>query len=142
MDRTAYNRQWARNNSEKRKAASRRCYRRAMKNPIRRAKIRANRKAWRLAHKHQVCVYSQKWRHRNDPPTRPKPKWCELKCGRRATDHDHTPGKFRGWLCRYCNWGLGHFKDDPALLIRAAHYLRRHRCKQRKRRDIQPSPRR
>lgn len=38
-------------------------------------------------------------------------------------DHDHDTAVNRGILCPNCNVGLGHFKDDPTLLIRAVLYL-------------------
>ena len=38
-------------------------------------------------------------------------------------DHCHTSGRIRGVLCASCNKGLGHFKDDPDLVKRAAHYI-------------------
>jgi hypothetical protein len=59
--------------------------------------------------------------------TLPRPAHCELcDAASKSTlhrDHDHITGQFRGWLCCSCNWGLGNFKDNPALLRKAAEFL-------------------
>ena len=47
-------------------------------------------------------------------------------------DHDHNccPGQrscgkcVRGLLCPNCNMGIGHFKDNPAIMINAIRYLK------------------
>ena len=41
-------------------------------------------------------------------------------------DHCHNSGKIRGLLCHRCNVGLGHFKDQESLLLKAALYLHNH----------------
>jgi len=38
-------------------------------------------------------------------------------------DHDHETGKIRGILCRYCNMGLGFFRDSIDNLKSAITYL-------------------
>lgn len=38
-------------------------------------------------------------------------------------DHCHKTGKVRGILCRSCNLGIGHFKDNIETIKNAAKYL-------------------
>jgi Recombination endonuclease VII len=47
------------------------------------------------------------------------------KRGRIAIDHNHTNGAIRGILCYGCNWGLGHFVENPTRLRSAIRYLKR-----------------
>ena len=42
---------------------------------------------------------------------------------RLSLDHDHKLKTNRGLLCSRCNHGLGHFKDNPELMRRAAEYI-------------------
>lgn len=41
-------------------------------------------------------------------------------------DHCHSTGVVRELLCGHCNKGLGHFFDNPELLIAAANYIIKH----------------
>lgn len=50
-------------------------------------------------------------------------KSCSRSGCRLVVDHCHTTGKIRGLLCDDCNQGIGHFRDSPDLLRRAADYL-------------------
>ncbi len=61
--------------------------------------------------------------------TRPEPEHCEA-CGIHfsstkkgsCVDHDHSTGKFRGWLCSSCNLALGHLEDSKDRIARLLHY--------------------
>lgn len=56
-----------------------------------------------------------------------RPKTCEV-CylpGRIIFDHDHSTGKFRGWICSQCNLALGHVKDNIPVLLLLAKYLKK-----------------
>ena len=44
-------------------------------------------------------------------------------------DHCHASGKLRGLLCHSCNVGLGSFKDDKEVMLRAIRYLEEHSTK-------------
>jgi hypothetical protein len=57
-----------------------------------------------------------------------KPEFCECCSGSPGKkglclDHDHATLAFRGWLCQWCNIGIGHFKDSPVRLGQAIKYL-------------------
>lgn len=51
---------------------------------------------------------------------------CCLKDSKRMLiDHCHKTGKFRGWVCNWCNLLLGHARDSREVLLAAVSYLDR-----------------
>jgi len=50
---------------------------------------------------------------------------CEICNVKKATevDHCHKTNKFRGFLCKSCNVGIGHLKDDKEILQKAVFYI-------------------
>ena len=69
-------------------------------------------------------------------PTREKPEVCEIcknpetskhrtgKVQSLALDHNHSNGKFRGWLCGRCNRVLGLINDSESILSDMSKYLK------------------
>tara|TARA_Y100001935_G_scaffold255069_1_gene266348 strand:+ start:3996 stop:4367 length:372 start_codon:yes stop_codon:yes gene_type:complete len=51
-------------------------------------------------------------------------------CGRKSDslhfDHDHNTKKYRGFLCHFCNTGIGKLGDNIEGVNRALRYLERH----------------
>ncbi len=71
------------------------------------------------------------WKRKKYPePTRPRPEKCEA-CGGPPTkrrlhlDHGHATGKFRGWLCHYCNTNLGRIGDNLEGFQPLINYIKR-----------------
>jgi hypothetical protein len=48
---------------------------------------------------------------------------CKEVLSKPCIDHEHGTKTARGLLCERCNFGLGHFRDDPEMLRNAAIYL-------------------
>ena len=48
-----------------------------------------------------------------------------LKDRNSQVDHDHATGRVRGILCRTCNVGIGHLKENVGILEAAIVYLKR-----------------
>ena len=48
---------------------------------------------------------------------------CDVEMDPPHVDHCHKTGSVRGLLCKHCNLGLGHFRDDPSTLATAIDYL-------------------
>ena len=82
--------------------------------------------------KHAVTKLIRRYGLSEDEATEvAKATTCEL-CGKEQTggrrlvlDHCHATGKHRGMLCDNCNTALGKFKDDAALIRKAADYIDR-----------------
>lgn len=70
-------------------------------------------------------------RYRGLPePVRPCPEACEC-CGKKQNkalhlDHDHSTGRFRGWLCNGCNGGIGMIGDSIEGAMNVVAYFMRH----------------
>ena len=65
----------------------------------------------------------------NPMPPAGTPCACCSRVDKLFCDHDHATGKFRNWVCRRCNAGLGLLGDSEAGLRRALEYLERARSR-------------
>lgn len=73
-----------------------------------------------------------RWHEEYEEAIKNKPDACEVcktlesqMTRKLCFDHNHSTGKFRGWLCGKCNTALGNMKDSPELLKKLIEYLER-----------------
>ena len=64
-----------------------------------------------------ACCNKPVYAHKKDVPAGVDGTWG-WQC-----DHDHKTNKFRGWLCKKCNTGMGAVGDDLKSVLRVANYL-------------------
>ena len=133
-------RKWAREHPEQNRAKAKQW---ALDHPerVKARKTTESVKRWKAEHpeEHAAQQARRYKRHRNN--RRFPGGVCSL-CGKEETalsrrytgelralqqDHDHDTNIVRGLLCLNCNRGLGAFKDDPALMRRAAEYVESYR---------------
>lgn len=137
---------WARNNRTRRSRVAKE-YRRLKGDEIRARELR-----WREKNRDKLRSYGRKQREKHKAKNAVK-AWkrhirdnygigCEeyakmlerqggvcAICGstpkreRLHIDHDHATGEVRGLLCRSCNLGIGNFRDEERVLIKAAEYI-------------------
>ena len=93
-----------------------------------------NREAQQQRYAERRGVYGDRQRRYDEALAANEGQECCAICGalesnkidtrRLNVDHDHETDKIRGLLCGLCNVGLGAFKDDVELLIKAINYLK------------------
>jgi hypothetical protein len=77
----------------------------------------------------KVCVNNaRKLRDELRKTAPPKPKYCQCceKERKLCLDHCHITKKFRGWICEYCNRGIGQLDDNLLGVLKAVSYLENH----------------
>lgn len=88
----------------------------------------ARAKAWAKANPKKCVTATRKWRLGigAEEQERILSEPCKI-CGEKAThiDHCHKTGAVRGGLCNNCNTGLGMFRDNHYLMLKAALYIRK-----------------
>ena len=139
--RAAYHRAWRRANPGKQSEYDRKSYQKHQK------KRRAKTARWRAANPERVKEYATRIERRArrtanqrrhmakklgfaectvypPPPTDSKCAICHREAPL-ALDHDHETGRFRGYICRDCNMGLGKLGDGLESSRRVLQYLER-----------------
>mgnify|MGYP003661081454 CR=1 FL=1 len=75
----------------------------------------------------------KKFKHLKRPPFGDPCESCEKPVHRNwQLDHDHETGKFRGWLCKQCNTGIGSIGDTLDAVEKMRNYLIRAEQKKNK----------
>lgn len=78
-----------------------------------------------------VSIYNRSKKYNIETSKIINSKKCEI-CNNDQNiyiDHCHLTNKFRGFLCRECNFGLGNFKDSILLLKKSIKYLEKNNDK-------------
>lgn len=126
-----YNRAWAKKNPEKNRAKGAR-FRKA--NPVGYRKLATRtylRSKYGLSENDYALLFAQQLGRcaicatelvNGLDPFRPVKGHAPNEVAR--VDHCHETGRIRGLLCFSCNVGLGKFRDNETLLLKAARYLR------------------
>mgnify|MGYP000125404305 CR=1 FL=1 len=122
-DRKEYFKQWAKDNPEKRKAASKKYY------EANKERMSERQRKYQLRDKYGITeedynnlLIKQDYSCAICRTDKPTGKWKRF-----AVDHCHHSGDIRGLLCNECNRGMGLLKDNPELLEKAASYLRNYK---------------
>lgn len=97
-------------------------------------KIRESVRKWRKENPEKMRALSRRKHAKRrgyldctEYPPPPADSRCAIcsKVSKMYFDHDHETGMFRGYLCRFCNTGLGRFGDNIDGLRRVLEYLER-----------------
>jgi len=83
---------------------------------------RSTRNRCKECHKAQSAI-RKKLRKENPPPKSGCCPICKKHTEDWVLDHCHSDEKFRGYICRYCNSGIGLLGDTKEGLVNALNYL-------------------
>ena len=83
---------------------------------------RSTRNRCKICHKNQSDIRKSLRKENSPPPCGPCPI-CKKHTEDWVLDHCHKYEIFRGYICRYCNSGIGLLGDDTEGLVNALNYL-------------------